>query len=67
MLSHAQIQNSGCKGHDCLDEAVPTGYGRWGLAVVHGLVPASVLAKPIKERETNKAAECYRVCNSFQK
>jgi len=46
---------------------VPTGYGRWGLAVVHGLVPASVLAKPIKERETNKAAKCYRVCSPFQK
>ena len=54
MLLNAQIQNSRFKSYDRVDEAVPAGYGGWGSAVVHGLVPAPVLAEPIKDGETNK-------------
>ena len=54
MLLNAQIPNSRFKSYDRVDEAVPAGYGGWGSAVVHGLVPAPVLAEPIKDGEANK-------------
>jgi len=56
MLLNAQIQNSRFKSYDRVDEAVPAGYGGWGSAVIHGLVPAPLLAEPIKDGETNKVA-----------
>lgn len=58
VLLNAKIQDLRFKSYDCVDEAVPTGYGGRGLATVYALVLESLPTKSIEIRETTKTAKC---------